>query len=99
MLALVKHYGVELVAHAVVLLLCTLQVFVLNRTQEILQQQENTLERAVHKLEQKAGVQVRWHASSQGTAQPAAANDKQRVLATWHQLLATTTRLALPSFC
>jgi hypothetical protein len=40
---------------------CALQVFVLNRTQEILQQQEDTLQRAVQKLEQKAGVQVRWH--------------------------------------
>jgi hypothetical protein len=38
---------------------CALQVFVLNRTQEILQQQEDTLQWAVQKLEQKAGVQVR----------------------------------------
>jgi hypothetical protein len=34
-------------------------VFVLNRTQEILQQQEDTLQWAVQKLEQKAGVKVR----------------------------------------
>lgn len=33
------------------------EVFVLNRTQEILQQQEDKLQRAVQKLEQKAGVQ------------------------------------------
>ncbi|KAF6264768.1 hypothetical protein COO60DRAFT_1654950 [Scenedesmus sp. NREL 46B-D3] len=33
------------------------EVFVLNRTQEILQQQEDTLQRAVQQLEQRAGVQ------------------------------------------
>lgn len=50
-----------------------LQVFVLNRTQEILQQQEDKLQRAVQKLEQKAGVQVglrrqAWHCGGAVTA-------------------------------
>jgi hypothetical protein len=46
---------------------------VLNRTQEILQQQEDTLQRSVQKLEHKAGVQVgclRQSGNSPGHACP-----------------------------